>query len=173
MLCKSVLWRVRMFEIKDRWGGGLPAWNMPYSTAITVSHSLHFIHKKEKHKIKDKERNGSFDWGRESIYSLNKPPFAFQMIAILDSSAVPTSLRPYIMLLLDLVFESPIQRGNTIIPYEEVVRELSADTIYRDSQIGLGLSSGKFSCGPYCTNAVVVIKVSDHDLSQVMYYRPR
>ncbi|XP_027214952.2 uncharacterized protein C05D11.1 isoform X2 [Penaeus vannamei] len=82
-----------------------------------------------------------------------------EMIAILDTSAVPATLRPYIMLLLDLIFESPIQRDNSIIPYEEVVRELSADTIYRDSQIGLGLSSGKFSCGPYCTNAVVVIKV--------------
>lgn len=85
------------------------------------------------------------------------------MIAILDTSAVPATLRPYIMLLLDLIFESPIQRDNSIIPYEEVVRELSADTIYRDSQIGLGLSSGKFSCGPYCTNAVVVIKVSNND----------
>lgn len=91
----------------------------------------------------------------------NKPPFSLQMIAILDTSTVPATLRPYIMLLLDLIFESPIQRGNSIIPYEEVVRELSADTIYRDSQIGLGLSSGKFSCGPYCTNAVVVIKVSN------------
>lgn len=82
-----------------------------------------------------------------------------EMIAILDTSAVPGKLRPYIMLLLDLLFESPIRRGNTITPYEEVVRELSADTMYRDTQVGLGLSSGKFSCGPYCTNAVVLIKV--------------
>lgn len=101
---------------------------------------------------------------------LNQLPMKFQlddlhsnfveMIAVLDVSAVPATLRPYLTVLLDLFFESPVLRGNTIIPYEEVVRELAADTLYRESTIGLALhSGGRFSCGSYCSYAAVIIKV--------------
>ncbi|XP_069192343.1 uncharacterized protein C05D11.1 isoform X2 [Procambarus clarkii] len=82
-----------------------------------------------------------------------------EMIAVLDTVAVPTELRPYLTLLLDLIFESPVLRGSSIIPYEDVVRELSADTLSQDSTLGLSLNNQQFSCGSYCTNAAVIIKV--------------
>lgn len=82
-----------------------------------------------------------------------------EIIAILDTSTLPASLRPYLLLLLDLIFESPIVRGDAIIPYEEVVRELSADTLSRDTVIGLALNTRQFSTGPYSSNAAVIIKV--------------
>lgn len=82
-----------------------------------------------------------------------------QMIAILDTVYLPTPLRPYLTLLLDLIFESPVLRGDQIIPYEDVVRELAADTLSQEASVGLALSGRRFSCGSYCTNAAVVIKV--------------
>ncbi|KAG7174925.1 Peptidase M16 inactive domain and insulinase-containing protein [Homarus americanus] len=81
-----------------------------------------------------------------------------EIIAVLDTSAVPAPLRPYLSLLLDLLFESPVVRGNSLIPYEEVVQELAADTLSRETVLGLSLHSRKFSCASYCTNAAVILK---------------
>ncbi|XP_069943754.1 uncharacterized protein C05D11.1 isoform X1 [Cherax quadricarinatus] len=82
-----------------------------------------------------------------------------EIIAVLDTSTVPAELRPYLTLLLDLLFESPILREGSIIPYEDIVRELSADTLFRDSTLGLSLNIRQFSCGSYCTNAALILKV--------------
>ncbi|XP_064101551.1 uncharacterized protein C05D11.1-like [Macrobrachium nipponense] len=82
-----------------------------------------------------------------------------EVIAILDTSTLRPPLRPYLTLLLDLLFESPVLRNDAVIPYEEVVRELSADTLSRDTVIGLALNGRQFSTGPYSSNAAVVIKV--------------
>ena len=47
-----------------------------------------------------------------------------------------------------------------MIPYEEVVKELAADTLSRGSSVGLVLRGGrKFTCGSFCSNAAVVMKV--------------
>lgn len=83
-----------------------------------------------------------------------------EMAAILDTSKVPPERLPYLTLLLDLIFESPIVRDNAIIPYEEVVKQLAADTLSRRASIGLALRGGrKFSCGSFCNNAAIVLKV--------------
>ncbi|XP_045129577.1 uncharacterized protein C05D11.1-like [Portunus trituberculatus] len=82
------------------------------------------------------------------------------MAAILDTSKVPPEKLPYLTLLLDLIFESPISRDGTVIPYEKVVKELAADTLSRDASVGLVLRGGsKFSCGSFCNNVAVVLKV--------------
>ncbi|KAK3859607.1 hypothetical protein Pcinc_034292 [Petrolisthes cinctipes] len=104
-----------------------------------------------------------------NLAQISQLPFKFQlddihsnfveMIAVLDTVYLPTSLRPYLTLLLDLIFESPVVRGDQVIPYEDVVRELAADTLNQDASVGLALNGRRFSCGSYCTNAAVVIKV--------------
>lgn len=82
------------------------------------------------------------------------------MAAILDTSQVPPGKLPYLTLLLDLIFESPILRDGTLIPYEDVVRDLAADTLNREASVGLVLRGGRrFSCGSFCNNAAVVLKV--------------
>ncbi|KAK7023550.1 hypothetical protein SK128_010061 [Halocaridina rubra] len=82
-----------------------------------------------------------------------------EIIAVLDTSSLLPSLRPYLIVYLDLIFESPIIRGKVIIPYEEVVQELSADTLYSYSVIGLGLDGGQFSVGAYSSYVAVILKV--------------
>ncbi|XP_046735682.1 uncharacterized protein C05D11.1-like [Diprion similis] len=70
------------------------------------------------------------------------------MSVIMDSAGIPRELRPYLPLLLEAILESPIKRGDTLIPYEQVVAELEADTIA--TSIGIGFDgTSRFSCGAY------------------------
>jgi len=82
-----------------------------------------------------------------------------EMAAILDTSSLKENERSYLPLLLHLFFESPIQRGSVLIPYEEVVQDLSAQTLAHDGLMGLDLAGDSTSCGPYCTNAAIDLKV--------------
>ncbi len=61
--------------------------------------------------------------------SYNSVNDIFQMIVTLNTHSVPKELRPYLLMLLDLIIESPIRDGDTVIPYEEVVTALEKDTI--------------------------------------------
>lgn len=59
----------------------------------------------------------------------------------MDTTDLLPEQRPYLPLLLEAIFESPIKREGKLIPYEEVVAELSDDTV--SSCGNIGLSSGK------------------------------
>lgn len=80
------------------------------------------------------------------------------MIVTLNTHSVPKELRPYLLMLLDLIIESPIRHGNTIIPYEEVVTALEKDTISMGTRLGLE-SNSAFSCGPFSHTASLMIQV--------------
>lgn len=64
----------------------------------------------------------------------------------------------YLPLLLDLIVESPVVHGDTIIPYEEVVTSLEKDTISMGTRIGLE-SNTQFSCGPFSNIVSMMIQV--------------
>ncbi|KAG4066708.1 hypothetical protein HA402_007344 [Bradysia odoriphaga] len=78
------------------------------------------------------------------------------MIVTLNTHSVPKELRPYLLMLLDLIIESPIRDGETIIPYEEVVTALEKDTITMGTRLGLE-SNAAFSCGPFSHTASLMI----------------
>ncbi|XP_037047629.1 uncharacterized protein C05D11.1-like [Bradysia coprophila] len=80
------------------------------------------------------------------------------MIVALNTHSVPKELRPYLLMLLDLIIESPIRDGDTIIPYEEVVTALEKDTITMGTRLGLE-SNAAFSCGPFSHTASLMIQV--------------
>lgn len=61
-------------------------------------------------------------------------------------------------MLLDLIIESPIRDGDTLIPYEEVVTALEKDTIAMGTRLGLE-SNSTFSCGPFSHTASLMIQV--------------
>lgn len=82
----------------------------------------------------------------------------YQMIVTLNTHTVPKELRPYLLMLLDLIIESPIRDGDTIIPYEEVVTALEKDTITMGTRLGLE-SNAAFSCGPFSHTASLMIQV--------------
>lgn len=54
--------------------------------------------------------------------------------------------------------ESPVQRGDKLVPYEEVVSALERDTISTGSGVGFD-SNSSFKCGPYSHIAMVSIQI--------------
>lgn len=83
------------------------------------------------------------------------------MILSLSTDSVPVELRPYLLILLELFTESPILRDGKLIPYEEVVAELEADTVESGTRIGLEQNS-RFSCGPYSNTISIMLQVEPH-----------
>lgn len=57
---------------------------------------------------------------------------------LMDSSYVPAPLRPLIQVLLELLFESPLERDGIVLPYETVVKELSSELINFSAGLGVG-----------------------------------
>ena len=80
------------------------------------------------------------------------------MFVIMNTANVKKEYKPYIPLLLELLMECPVMRNNQLIPYEEVVAELEADTISNDTNLGV-TSSSRFSCGPYSYTALLMLHV--------------
>lgn len=67
-------------------------------------------------------------------------------------------LRPYLVLLMELFTESPIRRGEKLIPYEEVVATLESNTV--ETLTDLGFSSlNRFSVGAYSSTATLYMQV--------------
>ncbi|XP_073987977.1 uncharacterized protein C05D11.1-like [Rhodnius prolixus] len=80
------------------------------------------------------------------------------MFVLLDTSSVPSYLRPYLLLLLNSVLESPIRRGSEVISHEEVVNELEQDTIASAARVGPN-SYSRFNCGPFSTTACLLLQL--------------
>ncbi|XP_011145031.2 uncharacterized protein C05D11.1 [Harpegnathos saltator] len=70
------------------------------------------------------------------------------LFVLMDTSSITREYRKYIPLLLEVIMESPVKRDGRLIPYEEIVAELEADTIGTATQIGF-INTLRFSCGSY------------------------
>ena len=83
------------------------------------------------------------------------------LYVLLDTSNIDPALRPYLPLLLESLLELPVQRGEALIPYEEIVAELENDTITAETRLGLD-SSARFSCGPYAqvSSFIIILIIS-------------
>jgi len=71
-----------------------------------------------------------------------------QLTVILDTSALPEDLRFYLPLFADIIFESPILRDGKLIPHDEIVKQLAADTLTNSASTGIcgdTFHPGKFS----------------------------
>lgn len=80
------------------------------------------------------------------------------MFVLMDTTEVAASLRPYLLLLCESLLESPILRDGQLVPYEEVVAQLEADTIAAVTRLGLE-STSRFQCGPYCQTISLMLQV--------------
>ncbi|XP_078049942.1 uncharacterized protein C05D11.1 [Augochlora pura] len=78
------------------------------------------------------------------------------LFAIMDTSSIERKYRPYIPLLLEVIMESPVKRNEQLIPYEEIVAELEADTVASDTRIGVN-GSFRFSCGSFSQSAILML----------------
>lgn len=59
------------------------------------------------------------------------------MFVVMDTTSVSKGCKKYIPLLLDLIMESPVKRADQLVPYEEVIDELKADTVVATTRISL------------------------------------
>lgn len=76
----------------------------------------------------------------------------------MNTSNVLPKLRPYLLLLLELLMESPIRRNGVLIPYEKVVAALESDTVSSGVKLGLETTS-RFSCGPFSHTASLMLQI--------------
>lgn len=76
----------------------------------------------------------------------------------INTKDIEPSLRPYLPLFLQLITESPVQSGDTLIPYEDVVAALESDTISVGTRLGLE-SNASFSCGPFSNTVSLMLQV--------------
>uniref|UniRef100_A0A182P602 Peptidase M16C associated domain-containing protein n=1 Tax=Anopheles epiroticus TaxID=199890 RepID=A0A182P602_9DIPT len=76
----------------------------------------------------------------------------------MNTEQLSVDLRPYLVLLLELLTESPIRRGETLIPYEEVVSTLESNTVETMTDLGFG-SLNRFSVGAYSSTATLYMQV--------------
>lgn len=82
-----------------------------------------------------------------------------QIYIVIDSAKLSNEQRMLLPLYTELLYESPILRDGKVIPYEEVVKELAADTLYTDAGIGIG--GGRFSPGSFSSTVVLSFKVEN------------
>lgn len=91
--------------------------------------------------------------------------------ALLDTGKLSSSERLYLPLITELLFESPIDRDGTIVPYEQIVSELFADTVCYCC--GIGVASGSsFSTGAAGSllNISMQVERSKYDKAVVWFY---
>lgn len=59
------------------------------------------------------------------------------MFVVMDTTSISKGCKKYIPLLLELIMESPVKRVDQLIPYEEIIDELKADTVQAATQISI------------------------------------
>jgi len=55
----------------------------------------------------------------------------------MDTTSISKVYKKYIPLLLELIMESPVKRDDQLIPYEEIIDELKADTALATTRISV------------------------------------
>ncbi|XP_053684394.1 uncharacterized protein C05D11.1-like [Sabethes cyaneus] len=83
--------------------------------------------------------------------------FCYLMVTM-NTEPVEAHSRPYLLLLMELLTESPVRRGDKLIPYESVVAALESDTIETEAKLGIETRS-RFSLGPFSTAATLFMQV--------------
>lgn len=83
--------------------------------------------------------------------------FCYIMVTM-NTEPVEPELRPYLLLLMEMLTESPIRRGDELIPYEAVVAALESDTIETEARLGIETKS-RFSLGPFANSATLCMQI--------------
>jgi len=119
------------------------------------------------HRVKSYTSNST---DQMSQLKLNKMPVYFQfdqldsnflyLYTVMNTRELPTDLKPYLPLLLELLLESPVLDKGTLIPHEEVVAQLAEEFLV--SETSLGISGRRFVPGPYSDYAVLHLQTEPH-----------
>ncbi|XP_018058136.1 PREDICTED: uncharacterized protein C05D11.1-like [Atta colombica] len=70
-------------------------------------------------------------------YLENADTIFIYMFIVMDTTSISKVYKKYIPLLLELIMESPVKRDDQLIPYEEIIDELKADTALATTRISV------------------------------------
>ncbi|XP_071875981.1 uncharacterized protein C05D11.1 [Bombus fervidus] len=127
------------------------------SVPIPSTHLINF-HYIKSYTTESSKQHSRFDVSKLPFYTyLDHVNTNFvYMFVIMNTLDVKKEYKPYIPLLLEIIMECPVMRNSQLIPYEEIVAELEADTIRNDTNLGVSNSS-RFSCGLYSYTALLIL----------------
>ncbi|XP_050485533.1 uncharacterized protein C05D11.1-like [Bombus huntii] len=127
------------------------------SVPIPSTHLINF-HYIKSYTTESSKQHSRFDVSKLPFYTyLDHVNTNFvYMFVIMNTSDIKKEYKLYIPLLLEIIMECPVMRNSQLIPYEEIVAELEADTISNDTNLGVSNSS-RFSCGPYSYTALLML----------------
>ncbi|XP_034934378.1 uncharacterized protein C05D11.1-like [Chelonus insularis] len=121
--------------------------------------SINFHHVKS-YSTGTEDQHPRFDTNKIPIYTcLDHVNTNFTyMFIIMDTAGLERKARPYLPLILEAIGECPIDRNGELIPYEDVVAEIEADTIAISTRLGFD-SRSRFSCGTYSHSANLILQI--------------
>ncbi|XP_060831851.1 uncharacterized protein C05D11.1-like [Bombus pascuorum] len=127
------------------------------SVPIPSTHLINF-HYIKSYTTESSKQHSRFDVSKLPFYTyLDHVNTNFvYMFVIMNTLDVKKEYKPYIPLLLEIIMECPVMRNSQLVPYEEIVAELEADTIRNDTNLGVSNSS-RFSCGLYSYTALLIL----------------
>lgn len=130
------------------------------SVPIPSTHLINF-HYIKSYTTETSKQHSRFDVSKLPFYTyLDHVNTNFvYMFVIMNTSNVKKEYKPYIPLLLEIIMECPVMRNGQLIPYEEIVAELEADTTNNATALGIGINSSKFSCGLYSYSALLILQI--------------
>lgn len=82
-----------------------------------------------------------------------------EIYILIDSASLTKEQRMLLPLYTEMLYESPIIREGKEIPYEQVVKELAADTLFTTSSIGF--NGGRYSPGIFSSLVLLSFKVEN------------
>ncbi|XP_053673268.1 uncharacterized protein C05D11.1-like [Anopheles nili] len=80
------------------------------------------------------------------------------LLVTMNTEQLSAELRSYLVLLLELLTESPLRCGDKLIPYEEVVAALESSTVVTSTDVGFQ-SLNRFSVGAYSNTVTLSMQV--------------
>jgi len=122
------------------------------------------------HPVKRSTNYSELAMDQNPLFPLRDLPFRFQLDDIhtnfvtlhtlLDTSSVPPSLKLFLPLFLEVLFESPVKRNGAIIPHDVVIKELAEDTVSTAATLGVHCEELRFSCAAYAQMAHLFLQMS-------------
>ncbi|CAB4004421.1 uncharacterized protein C05D11.1-like [Paramuricea clavata] len=80
-----------------------------------------------------------------------------ELTVLLDTSVLPEHLKDYLSLYIAVILESPVLRNGVLVSHEEIVAQLTQDTLDHDTS--LGLNGRRFRPGKFPQLAVLKFKI--------------
>lgn len=121
------------------------------------------------HQVETASNNGNMKSNNmiTAKFPIDAIPYSFQLdhisslfveiTVLLDTVVLADNLKPYLSLFIAVILESPVLRNGVLIPHEDIVAQLTQDTLGYSAC--LGLKGKRFRPGKFSQLAVLTFKI--------------